>query len=84
MIFFLVVEQDYTTEPRNQYIVRGNDALMECEIPSHIADMVEVVGWVDSEANDYRIGNHYGNSKKKLTPIIEHHAFIDLLCFFSG
>ena len=70
---FLVVEQGYTTEPSNEYIVRGNDALMECEIPSYVADMIEVVGWVDSEATEYRVSNNYGN----FNVTQEHHAGVE-------
>ena len=57
----LVVEQGYRTEPSNEDIVLGNDALMKCKIPSLVADMVTVVGWVNSEATEYRISNNYGN-----------------------
>ena len=59
--YYSVVEQGYSTEPSNEYIVRGNDALMKCKIPSYAADMAEVTGWVDSEGHDYRMGNNYGN-----------------------
>ena len=56
-----MVEQGYRTEPSNEDIVLGNDALMKCKIPSLVADMVTVVGWVNSEATEYRISNNYGN-----------------------
>ena len=59
--YYSVVEQGYSTEPSNEYIVRGNDALMKCKIPSYAADMAEVTGWGDSEGHDYRMGNNYGN-----------------------
>ena len=42
--------------------MHGNDALMKCKVPSYVADLVEVVGWVSSEATEYRTNNiNYGN-----------------------
>ena len=77
------MEQGYSTEPSNEYIVRGNDALMKCKIPSYAADMAEVMGWVDSEGHDYRLGNNYGNliNSSSYIPKIEPHAVVDI--FFS-
>ena len=47
-----MVEQGYRTEPSNEDIVLGNDALMKCKIPSFVADFVSVVSWVDNEGRD--------------------------------
>ena len=56
-----MVAQEYSTEPSNEYIVDGNDALMKCKVPSYVADFATVVGWVDSEATEYLINNNNGN-----------------------
>ncbi len=37
----------------NVYVILGNDALVRCTIPSFVADFVSVVGWVDSEGNQF-------------------------------
>lgn len=58
-----VVTQEYTTEPTNEYIVLGNDALVKCKIPSYVSDLTQIVGWVDSEASEFLINNHYGKFK---------------------
>ena len=68
------MEQGYRTEPSNEDIVLGNDALMKCKIPSYVADMVEVVGWVNSEAAEYRVNNNYGKFIETITILIGHHA----------
>ena len=58
---FSVVEQGYRTEPSTEDIMHGNDALLKCRIPSYVADMTKVVGWVDSEGHEYRVNGNYGN-----------------------
>ena len=29
-----------------EYVIRGNDALMTCSIPSFVADVVQVIAWL--------------------------------------
>lgn len=64
-IFFLnflpVVSQPYEVEADNEYVIRGNSAIMKCEIPSFVADFVIVTMWSDSNGNEYRPNeNKYG------------------------
>ena len=35
------------------YVILGNDALLKCDIPSFVADLVDVFGWFDNEGNEY-------------------------------
>ena len=62
-LFITVVSQDYNINvlPQN-YVIKGNDAILKCEIPSFVADLIEVVSWVDSSAKDYaaKINNLMG------------------------
>lgn len=44
---FLAVNQVYMTGASDEYVVMGNDALMKCEIPSFVADLVTIIGWED-------------------------------------
>ena len=46
---FLVVVQRYETDVAKEYVIRGNDALMKCSIPSFVSDMVQIIAWLDSE-----------------------------------
>ncbi|KAJ8918536.1 hypothetical protein NQ315_013041 [Exocentrus adspersus] len=54
-----VVQQFYQTEVNNEYVIRGNAAVLKCSIPSFVADFVGVVSWSDSEGNQY--GMHEDN-----------------------
>jgi hypothetical protein len=49
MYEFLVVIQPYETDVAKEYVIRGNDALMKCSIPSFVSDIVQVVAWIDNE-----------------------------------
>jgi hypothetical protein len=44
-----VVSQSYTTHVSQEYVISGNDVLFKCGVPSHVADFVTVVSWIDSE-----------------------------------
>ncbi|CAB4056116.1 unnamed protein product [Lepeophtheirus salmonis] len=47
------VNQDYSTEAENEYVINGNDVLINCKIPSFVSDFVKVIGWIDNENNDF-------------------------------
>ncbi len=51
---FAAVIQPYETDVGKEYVIGGNDALMKCSVPSHVADFVSVVSWIDSEGNEIR------------------------------
>lgn len=52
--FHPVVNQFYQTGSEDEYIIRGNAAILKCKIPSFIADFVFVETWLDSDGNEYR------------------------------
>lgn len=56
----LVVAQSYEVEADNEYVIRGNSAVMKCEVPSFVADFVNVEMWVDSAGSSYRPDADYG------------------------
>jgi hypothetical protein len=56
-----VVSQAYESEADNEYVIRGNSAIMKCEVPSFVADFVSVDLWTDSDGNNYHPSNEYGN-----------------------
>lgn len=43
--YFIVVTQFYDVDVNKQYAIRGNAAILKCEIPSFVADFVQVVSW---------------------------------------
>ncbi|ROT84149.1 Down syndrome cell adhesion molecule [Penaeus vannamei] len=44
-----VVAQHYETEVNNEFVIRGNSAILKCHIPSFVADFVSVQAWVDND-----------------------------------
>lgn len=56
-----VVTQPYEAEADNEYVIRGNSAIMKCEVPSFVADFVTVEMWTDTEGNTYYQNSDYGN-----------------------
>lgn len=46
---YIVVAQFYITEAENEYVIKGNSAVMKCKIPSFVADYVSVEAWVNVE-----------------------------------
>jgi hypothetical protein len=56
-----VIGQSYAAEVGNQHVMAGNAALLTCQLPSFVADLVRVIGWVDDQANQYMPTTTYGN-----------------------
>ena len=52
----LAVHQSYTTKAEDEYVIRGNDVILKCKIPSFVSDFVDIVGWVDSEGSEISKG----------------------------
>lgn len=56
-----VVIQQYEAEADNEYVIRGNSAIMKCEIPSYVSDFIVVDMWADSDGGTYYPNNdQYG------------------------
>lgn len=49
---FAVVNQNYEIDVFKETVIKGNDALLKCQIPSFVSDLVQVQGWVDSNGNN--------------------------------
>lgn len=43
--FAPAVVQSYDTDVAKEFVIRGNDALVKCSIPSYVTDFVTVVSW---------------------------------------
>lgn len=53
--------QFYLTEAENEYVIRGNSAVMKCKIPSFVADFVQVDAWVGDDGHVHSYSNeNYG------------------------
>ncbi|KAI8422223.1 hypothetical protein MSG28_006118 [Choristoneura fumiferana] len=52
-----VISQPYEPEADNEYVIRGNAAIMKCEVPSFVSDFVFVEMWTDSDGGSYFPGH---------------------------
>lgn len=56
------MQQFYQSEVNNEYVIRGNSAVMKCSIPSFVADFVEVIAWTDTDGNTFSLNHtNYGD-----------------------
>lgn len=37
----------------DEYVIKGNAAVLKCNIPSFVSDHVEVIAWVDTNGLEY-------------------------------
>ncbi|CAG0883702.1 unnamed protein product [Darwinula stevensoni] len=63
-----VVSQPFEVEADNEYVMRGNDALLKCEIPSFVGEFVEVRAWEDSDGRNFYPGSSSGKNDR-ISPI---------------
>lgn len=60
--FIPVVTQYYEAEVVSEYVIRGNTAVLKCNIPSFVADFVKVEAWVNSDGGEYLPTDDIGSS----------------------
>ena len=60
------MHQEYQTDVVPEYVIKGNSALLKCNIPSFVADFVSVASWVTDKGDTYLPSDKYGNNKEKL------------------
>ena len=58
-----VVHQYYQSEVNNEYVIRGNSAILKCSIPSFVAEFVQVVGWQDDQGNSFNPDERNGTNQ---------------------
>lgn len=49
----IVVSQFYEAQVYDEYVIKGNPAVMKCNIPSFVSDHVEIIEWLDSNGGQY-------------------------------
>ncbi len=55
-----MVTQDYVVYVHPSHVIRGNDVLFKCDIPSFVADFVNIAGWVDNSGGIIAVGTSLG------------------------
>jgi hypothetical protein len=48
-----VVNQYYEAEVVSEYVIKGNTAVLKCNIPSFVTDFVKVESWIASDGTVY-------------------------------
>lgn len=57
-----MVAQHYDTDVNKEYIIRGNSAILKCQIPSFVADFVSVVSWHTDQDETFYPNEKYGQN----------------------
>lgn len=47
-----VVSQAYAVNLMEEYVLRGNAAIVKCHVPSFVSEYVNVVSWIISEGEE--------------------------------
>lgn len=61
----IVVIQSYETDVIKEFAIRGNVAIMKCQVPSYVADFTYVVSWLTDKGEEFQAGRDYGKKKIK-------------------
>lgn len=56
----IVVNQYYGADILMEYVIKGNAAVLKCNIPSFVADFVRVEAWIDEEGTELLPNDNYG------------------------
>lgn len=56
-----MVAQFYDTDVNKEYAIRGNAAILKCQVPSFVADFVTVVSWHTDQNENFYPGDPDGN-----------------------
>lgn len=58
---FIVVVQNYEVDASKEYVIRGNAGILKCQLPSFVADYLNVVAWHTDDNESYSATNqNYG------------------------
>lgn len=60
-LHFTVVNQYYEAQVYDVFVIRGNTALFKCQIPSFVADHVEIVEWTATDGTSFKKDELFGN-----------------------
>ena len=58
-----VVYQEFNVNVDTEnYVIKGNDAILKCKIPSFVTDLLDIISWVDNLEKEYFQQTSNGNS----------------------
>lgn len=62
------MSQFYITEAENEYVIKGNSAIVKCKLPSFVSDFVSIDSWIFDDGMVLYQNNtnetNYGTSKR--------------------
>ena len=75
--YFAVIHQEFKIHvPLESYVIKGNDAIVKCEIPSFVGDLVKISSWVDSSGKEYPATEQFSFGIYKLATVFRHLLFM--------
>lgn len=78
-----MINQIYNAEiTPNEYVMRGNSAIIKCLIPSFVADFVQVVAWINEEGEEFKIETDFSDGNKVWKFSSSRVPFLDVLGIF--
>lgn len=54
------MNQYYEAQVYDVFVIKGNTALFKCQIPSFVADHVEIIEWVTTDGQTYGLDDSFG------------------------
>ena len=61
-----VANQYYEAEVLSEYIIKGNAAIIKCNIPSFVTDFAKVEAWLGDDGQEFKYdGSEMDYGKKK-------------------
>lgn len=62
-----VVQQFYQARVIDEFVLRGNAGLLKCNLPSFVADFVEIESWIDDDGTViFRNSTEFGSVPSKI------------------
>jgi len=55
----LAVEQSYQLRVNDEFVLKGNTAILKCIVPSFVGDFLEIIEWVSESGESYIINQLY-------------------------
>lgn len=55
----LAVEQSYQLRVNDEFVLKGNTAILKCIVPSFVGDFLEIIEWVSESGESYIISQLY-------------------------
>ena len=80
-VFISVIPQDYDVDVHAEYVLKGNDGLLKCYIPSYVSDFVSVVSWLSEDGIAYFPNNAFGkchNHNSFTVLVVPQHYKVDV------